>query len=149
MKSSENTALVEPVAHAEGEHVLPLRTYLVIYGALLVLTYVTVQVSLLNLGEVAIYAALAVAIVKALMVAGYFMHLKFDARFNTFVFASSVGFLILFGALTMADVTTRDAVVVQEGNEMLRRDKAFEAQRAKQAAQPAPEPAAPSDSSAP
>jgi cytochrome c oxidase subunit 4 len=86
----------EAASESSKSHVLPIKLYLGVYGALVVLTYVTVQVSLLDLGKPAIYVAMAVAIVKASLVLGYFMHLKFDVRFNTFVFLSSVVFLLLF-----------------------------------------------------
>jgi cytochrome c oxidase subunit IV len=53
------------------------RGYLMVFGALLVLTVATVAVSYLHLPEVpAIVVGLAIAITKAALVAVYFMHLK-------------------------------------------------------------------------
>ena len=53
------------------------RGYLMVFGTLLVLTLVTVGVSYLNLPEVeTVVVALAIATLKASLVAMFFMHLK-------------------------------------------------------------------------
>jgi cytochrome c oxidase subunit 4 len=113
--------MTEPTAPtAEAEHVLPVSLYLKIYGALLVLTAVTVGVSLLDLGAPAIYVALAVAIVKGGLVAAYFMHLRFDAGFNRLVFIGSLLFLIIFFVFTMIDLGSR-GVVLEEQDTLYKR----------------------------
>jgi cytochrome c oxidase subunit 4 len=107
-----------------AEHALPLRVYVAVYAALLVLTGVTVGVSLLDLGRPAIYVAMAVAVVKAGLVVGYFMHLKFDVRFNALVFLSALLFLAIFFVLTMIDLGTRADVVAEQGTFALREEQA-------------------------
>ena len=58
-------------------HAVGVRPYLVIFGALLVLTIVTVAVSYLQLSTGATVAvALTIATAKASLVAMFFMHLK-------------------------------------------------------------------------
>ncbi len=53
------------------------RGYLMVFGALLVLTLITVGVSYLDLPEVeTVVVALAIATTKASLVAMFFMHLK-------------------------------------------------------------------------
>jgi cytochrome c oxidase subunit 4 len=106
------------------EHVLPLGTYLKVYGALLILTYITVQVSLWDLGDPAIFVAMAVAIVKATLVALYFMHLRYDSGFNRFVFLGSLLFLIIFFVFTLIDLGTRGTVIEEQGNFVLRDEQA-------------------------
>lgn len=55
------------------EHI---KVYLTVFGALAVLTVITVAASYLNVTESeAIFLALVIATVKASLVAGYFMHL--------------------------------------------------------------------------
>jgi cytochrome c oxidase subunit 4 len=120
----------------EEEHVLPVKTYLKVYGALLVLTFVTVQVSLLDLGDPAIFVAMAVAIVKAALVALYFMHLRYDSGFNRFVFLGSLLFLVIFFVFTLIDLGTRGSVLEEQDNFVLRDEQA---QTAKP--KPAPKPA--------
>ncbi len=61
-------------------HVLPLKVYLGIGAALLFLTFVTVEVSLHDFGGFNIVIALAIASIKALLVAFFFMHLWYDNK---------------------------------------------------------------------
>ena len=58
-------------------HTVPIRGYLAVFGALLVLTVVTVGVASLNLGEgTTVLVAVSIATIKAALVAMFFMHLK-------------------------------------------------------------------------
>ena len=55
------------------EHI---KVYLTVFGALAVLTLLTVSASYMNVSNTeAIFLALSIATVKASLVAGYFMHL--------------------------------------------------------------------------
>ena len=115
-------------ANEEETHVLPVKLYLQVFGALLVLTVVTVGVSTMGLskwgiGGLAIGTALAVAIVKAGLVVGYFMHLKYDIRFYSFVFFSAVLFVGLFFGLTLVDLTTRQHFSREEDTFMKKQER--------------------------
>jgi cytochrome c oxidase subunit 4 len=58
-------------------HAVPVRGYLAVFGALLVLTVVTVSVASLNLSEgTTVLVAVSIATIKAALVAMFFMHLK-------------------------------------------------------------------------
>ena len=94
--------------HEAHHHVMPIKTYLQVFGALMVLTVLTVLVSYLDLGPLALGVAMTVAVIKAGFVVGYFMHLKFDTRFHSFVFLSTILFVAIFFALTFFDLKTRD-----------------------------------------
>ena len=85
----------------------PLRTYFMVYGALLVLLVITVGVAELHLGAFGIVLALLVAIIKAVLVLLYFMHLRVSSRL-TWVFAGAgfVWLLIMF-AFTLSDYVSR------------------------------------------
>jgi cytochrome c oxidase subunit 4 len=62
-------------AHAE-HHVPDVKPYLIVFGALLVLTGLTVWVSHLELQRpLAIFVGLTIATIKASLVAAFFMHL--------------------------------------------------------------------------
>jgi cytochrome c oxidase subunit 4 len=107
-----------------GHHISPLSTYFLIYGALLVLTVVTVLVSYAELPPAqSVPAAIAVATVKAGLVAGWFMHLKYDARFNVFVFLGALWFMAAFFVFTFFDLASRDMVHEVTGQFELRRDE--------------------------
>ena len=98
------------------DHVLPLSLYYKVFGALIILTVLTVAVSYMNLGSASIYVAMAVAIVKSAFVVGYFMHLKYDDRLYSLVGVLVIFFVICFFALTFADIATRDAIDPEWGN---------------------------------
>ena len=91
-------------AHEEHEvHVLPMRVLVVIYLALLVLTVLTVVVWMINLGPTAIVVSLGIALVKASLVALYFMHLRYDSLFNGIVLVSALLFVVLFITISLLD----------------------------------------------
>ncbi len=107
-------------AHAHGDHhghapkrdhtphVTPLPVYLKTFGALMVLTIITVAVSRIDLGTtVNLVIALAIATVKATIVGAMFMHLYADHKFHTVIFASSVVFLGIFIIFTSFDLMER------------------------------------------
>lgn len=100
----------------DDHHVLDLKVYMGVYGALLVLTVVTVGVSFAGLGKLSIPVAMAVAVVKAALVVGYFMHLKYETRLHSLVFFSSFIFLAIFFSLTMFDLAFRGGSVRETGN---------------------------------
>jgi len=98
-------------------HVMPLSVYFTVFGMLLVLTAVTVGVSLLALpSPYAALVALGVATIKASLVALYFMHLRYDDKFYTFIFLVSLLFVTLFFSLTMLDMSSRGFVQPDQDN---------------------------------
>lgn len=111
----------DPHHDALGHHITPLRVYWTVFFALMVLTVVTIAVSVgpamfgLSLGGYAIWVALVVASFKATLVATFFMHLKYDERFNTLIFLSCLFFMGIFFAFTMMDVGTRAVANPEEG----------------------------------
>lgn len=95
-----------------GHHISPLTTYIGVYLTLLVMTVLTVLVSYAELPpSQSIPAAMAVASVKAFLVAAWFMHLKYDKRFNIFIFCAAIWFMGVFFLFTLFDLTSRGAVL--------------------------------------
>lgn len=96
-------------AHADlgHDHVTPLGVYLGIFGALMVLTVITVAVAWVDLGSLNIIVALAVAVFKANLVVLYFMHLKYSSRLTWIVVGSGFFWLMILLGLIMADYGTR------------------------------------------
>jgi cytochrome c oxidase subunit IV len=89
------------------EHVLPLRVYFLVASALFLLLGVTVAIALVDLGPLNIILALLVAVVKAVLVVLYFMHVKFSSRL-TWLFASgALLWLAILFSFVMADFLTR------------------------------------------
>ena len=97
-------------------HVLPLPVYYGIFAVLLVLTGLTYAVSFAGLPEsLALGVAMLVASMKAALVAGVFMHLIWDEKFNILVFAVSVLAMLLFFGVTLMDEMSRGLILPEEG----------------------------------
>mgnify|MGYP000885103997 CR=1 FL=1 len=88
-------------------HVSPLSTYFTIFGALMVLTLLTVGVAFINLGSLNPVVALGVACVKATLVILYFMHVKYSSRLTKLTVVLSLFFVAILFAETMMDYATR------------------------------------------
>ncbi|UCF68350.1 MAG: cytochrome C oxidase subunit IV family protein [Acidobacteriota bacterium] len=92
--------------HPRVGHVSPLKTLAGVWAALMVLTVVTVAAAQVNVGDLNIWIALVIAVVKGSLVVLYFMHLKYDSPFNAVVFISALVFVILLIGLTLLDRET-------------------------------------------
>jgi len=98
---------MDDTAREHVPHVLPARTYLLVWAALLALTAVTVGVSYVDFGGWNLVISLLVAMTKATLVAAIFMHLAYGKKFNAVVFGLSLVFLVVMLAFTFADTKTR------------------------------------------
>jgi cytochrome c oxidase subunit 4 len=93
---------------AMSEHIVPVRTYISIWLALLVLTGLTAGVAFVNLGPFNTVVALVIATLKALLVVLIFMHVKYASdRLTKVVLVSALFWLLLLLGLSLADYTTR------------------------------------------
>ena len=92
--------------HASG-HVTPVGVYLVVFALLIALTGITVTVAEINLGAVNIVVALAIAGLKAVLVATFFMHLRFSPRLTRIAVVVGVLFVGLLIAGALDDELTR------------------------------------------
>lgn len=89
-------------AHTEHDIKAHVRTYYMIFGALMVLTIITVAVSYLHMPVVpAVIVALIIATFKASLVATFFMHLKGEAKFIYWSLYLTAVFFVLLFALPM------------------------------------------------
>jgi cytochrome c oxidase subunit 4 len=91
-------------------HVSTAQFYWGIFGALVMLTILTVKVSYYDFGSLNIIVALLIATMKAGLVATFFMHLRHDSLFNTLAFLSAFLFLAIFILLTYDDMGRRGEV---------------------------------------
>lgn len=84
-------------------HITTMRLLISVFAALVVLTIVTVGVTWCDLGDLNIWVALGIAVLKASLVVLYFMHLRWESPFNAIAFIAGLTFVALFLALVMAD----------------------------------------------
>ena len=103
-----------------SEHIVPVKTYAGIFFALLILTALTTGAAFIDFGTLhtgigALDAiplntvvALAIAVVKMLLVILFFMHVKYSSGLTRIVIAAGFFFLAILVSLTLADELTRD-----------------------------------------
>jgi cytochrome c oxidase subunit 4 len=95
--------VTDPNAHRP--HVLSPAVLLGAAGALVALTVITVITSKIQLGAFNIVLAMAIAGLKATLVALFFMHLRWEGRFQAVVFATAVFFAVLLVGFVVFDTT--------------------------------------------
>ena len=90
-----------------SDHVVPVRVYLAVFAALMVLTVATVAVWRMDLGVFATPVALGIAMLKAVLVILYFMHVKYNDKLTKLVAASGFFFLVILFGITILDYWAR------------------------------------------
>src|SRR4051812_20708336 len=88
-------------------HIVPKRTYYLIFLVLMVCTALTVWVAFIDLGTMNTVVALTIAVFKASLVVLFFMHVKYSPRLTWLVVLASVFWLGLLLFMTMGDYVTR------------------------------------------
>lgn len=90
-----------------SEHIVSKNTYFLIFGALMILTAITVAVAFVDLGPLNNVVALTIAVVKATLVILYFMHVRYSSRLTWVVIAGGLVWLVILFVLTGNDYLTR------------------------------------------
>ena len=88
-------------------HVASKKMYFAIFGALMVLTALTVFTATVDLGPLNIVVALAIAGTKALLVIMYFMHLRFSKPLTQIVVAGGLLWLVIMVSGIITDYVSR------------------------------------------
>jgi cytochrome c oxidase subunit 4 len=101
-ESQEST----PHEHGAGEHIVPIKTYAIICGALLVLTFLTYRIAYVDLGRLNVVVAIAIACVKASLVVLFFMHAAYAPRRTRLVILAGIFWMLILLCLTLADFLT-------------------------------------------
>ena len=89
------------------EQILPTRVYYAIFATLMVLTMMTVAIAFFDLGSINTVAALVIAVIKATLVALFFMHVRYSTRLTWAVVVGGLFWLGILLTLTMTDYLTR------------------------------------------
>ncbi len=93
-----------PLAH----RIIPVRTYLLVFGALLALTAATVAVAFHHLGDPwNDVVAIAIAVTKATLVVLFFMHVKYSTAMVRLTVLAALLFLIFLVGITFSDYWAR------------------------------------------
>ena len=90
-----------------SDHVSPVSLYLTIFGALMVLTAVTVGAAYVNLGAFNFAVAIAIAGFKASLVVWFFMHVKYQSHLTKLTVATGLFFLAILLGMSLIDYVSR------------------------------------------
>ena len=94
-------------AHTDAVHIVPLRVYLAVFAALLLLTAVTTAAAFYDLGPLGNVVALGIAGLKATLVVLYFMHVRYGSRLVWVFVGAGVLWLFLMISITLGDYVSR------------------------------------------
>ncbi|MGO4879580.1 MAG: cytochrome C oxidase subunit IV family protein [Bryobacteraceae bacterium] len=89
------------------EYIDSVKTYALVFVALLILTAATTMVATVDLGPFNIVAALFIAVVKMMLVALFFMHLRHSTILTKVVVGGGLLWLFILLLLSLSDVMTR------------------------------------------
>lgn len=90
-----------------NNHATSASRYVLIWAVLLVLTATTTALAYVDLGPLNIYVALTIAIVKAVLVILFFMHVKGGLRVTQVFVAATFLWLAIMLSLTLNDYISR------------------------------------------
>ena len=88
-------------------HIVPVKTYVLVFIALLLLAGLTTGVAFIDLGAFNTPIAMAIAFVKMMLVLLVFMHLLYSAQLTRIALIAGVFWLALLIGLTLTDYHTR------------------------------------------
>jgi cytochrome c oxidase subunit 4 len=92
------------------QHVDSIKTYTGIWAVLLALTAITTAVAYVDLGAFSVVVALTIAVIKMLLVALFFMHVRHSTRLTKLVVLGGLLWLGILITFTLADIWTRGLI---------------------------------------
>jgi cytochrome c oxidase subunit 4 len=91
----------------EHAHIIPYRTFLLVWVALLVLTGLTIAAAQFHFGALNVWIALGIATLKSSLVVAVFMHMKYEQPLFKLTLLSALAILAIFVGMTFLDVLYR------------------------------------------
>ncbi len=104
-ESTHHAHVSEPTHHAHV--VVSPKVYVVIFSLLLVFTAITVGASYLELGVFNAVVALAIAVIKAVLVILFFMHVRYSSKLTMLTVGAGFFTFIVLITMTMTDYISR------------------------------------------
>jgi cytochrome c oxidase subunit IV len=91
-----------------SDHVVSIKLYSAIFGALLVMTLATTGAAFIDLGgNLNTVVAMLIAACKGLLVILFFMHVRYSSRLTWVFVGAGFFWLMILLSLTLADVLSR------------------------------------------
>ncbi len=92
-----------------AEHIASRKMYVLIFTLLILLTALTSAAAFVDLGPFNTVVALVIAMVKATLVALFFMHLKWSSHLARLAAIAALFWLAILMALSLSDYLTRNS----------------------------------------
>lgn len=89
------------------QHILSFKALVGILILLLTLTFLTIGISMINLGQLNVWAALIIAAIKSSLVILFFMHMKFESTAVKVSFVSTICFVAILIGFIFWDIVYR------------------------------------------
>jgi cytochrome c oxidase subunit 4 len=93
-----------------NHHIVPIKTYLLVFAALMVLMVITIGVAFLDLGALNTPIALTIAVTKATLIMAFFMHLKYSSKLTVLVACMGFFWLAIMMIFIMGDYLARGSI---------------------------------------
>jgi len=90
-----------------SETIVSKTTYLFVWVSLLILLAITIGVSYVHLGWLNPVAAVSIAVIKAVIIILYFMHVRYSPKLVWIFVAAGFFWLAILFTLSMSDYLTR------------------------------------------
>lgn len=90
-----------------AEHIVPPKTYIGVWAALLILLGATVALAYIPLGPMHIVASVGIAFAKASLIVLFFMHVKYKNRLVYVFVGAGLFWLAIMFTLVLGDYMTR------------------------------------------
>ena len=95
-----------------SEHIDSVKTYVLVFAALICATIATTAVAFVDLGPFSVVVALAIAVCKMLLVALFFMHVRHSTKLTRLVLVGALMWLGILILMTLTDFSTRGVLGV-------------------------------------
>jgi cytochrome c oxidase subunit 4 len=87
--------------------VIPVRLYALVFLALIALTIVTTEISRIDLGEYNFIVAITIAVIKAMLVILFFMHVKQSSSMTKLFVAAGFFWMAILIVFVLSDYLSR------------------------------------------
>ncbi len=88
-------------------HIVPVKTYILVFVTLLVFTGLTAGIAFIDLGPFNALVAIIIAAFKSSLVILFFMHVKYSQRMTKVAIVGGLFFLLILLTLSMTDYISR------------------------------------------
>lgn len=90
-----------------SEHIVGVKIYVGVFLALMVFTALTVAAAFINLGAFNAVVALTIAVIKAVLVVLFFMHVRYSSKMVMVLVIAGFFWMGILFVLTMSDYISR------------------------------------------